>query len=248
MAEDRRLDGILDKISKSGIDSLSKDERSYLRKVSGEPEPKIDTNHTANSKGFKMTNITSDVESTTDCVAVLNEYKNSKWKRKTKFNIKITHEESSTVRVFTDGVETLSILQSPNDGAFLVNYDLDSLRPLIEKLQKTAKKCYTHDYGQVYLNPWNMSVWVVGGDGGIVQTNDKPSDVVKRLDNGDWGDGEFDIDFSADVPEIKNTILEAEYFPPMNEDEYEEYEDDECEAAKMEWIEVARAIDICNFE
>ena len=42
MAEDRRLDSILDKISKSGIDSLSKEERSYLRKISGEPEPKLD--------------------------------------------------------------------------------------------------------------------------------------------------------------------------------------------------------------
>ncbi len=83
MEEDTRLDSILDKISKSGIDSLSKDERSYLRKVSGEPEPKIDAKSTANPNGFKMTNITSDVESTTDCVAVLNEYKNSKWKRKT---------------------------------------------------------------------------------------------------------------------------------------------------------------------
>jgi hypothetical protein len=241
MAEDRRLDSILDKISKSGIDSLSKDERSYLRKISGEPEPKLDTKLVSNPNGFRMANISSDVESTADCVAALNEYKNSKWKRKTKFNIKITPEESSTVRVFTDGVETLSILQSPNDGAFLINYDLDTLRPLIEKLQKTAKKCYTHDYGQVYLNPWSMSVWVVGGDGGIVQTDDKPSDVVKRLDEGDWGDCEFDIDFSVDAHEIKDTILEAEYFPAMDEDS--EYDDN-----KMEWIEVARTIDICNFE
>ena len=241
MAEDRKLDSILDKISRSGLDSLTKEERSYLRKISGEPEPKIDTKSTSNPNGFKMTNITSDVGSTADCVAVLNEYKSSKWKRKTKFNIKITQEESSTVRVFTDGVETLSILQSPNDGAFLINYDLDTLRPTIEKLQKTAKKCYTHDYGQVYLNPWNMSVWVVGGDGGIVQTDDKPSEVVKRLDQGDWGDDEFDIDFSVDAPEITETVLEAEYFPPM-------MEEDENDGSKMEWIEVARAVDICNFE
>lgn len=245
MAEDTRLDSILDKISKSGIDSLSKDERSYLRKVSGEPEPKLDTKIASNPAGFRMINITTEVESTADCVAVLNEYKNSKWKRKTKFNIKITNEESSTVRVFTDGVETLSILQSPNDGAFLINYNLDTLRSTIEKLQKTAKKCYTHDYGQVYLNPWDMKVWIVGGDGGIVQTNDKPADVVKRLDSGDWGDGEFDIDFSADAPEITETILEAEYFPPMEEEsEYDDFHD----GSKMEWIEVARAIDICNFE
>ncbi len=246
MAEDRRLDSILDKISKSGIDSLSKEERSYLRKISGEPEPKLDREAIENSDGFKMANITTDVSSTADCVAVLNEYKKSKWKRKVKFNIKITNEKSSTVRVFTDGVETLSILQSEYDGAFLINYDLDSLRPLIEKLQKTAKKCYTHDYGEVFLNPWKMHVWVVGGDGGIVQTDDNPTDVVRRLEEGDWGDCEFDIDFSVDAPEIKDTILEAEYFPPMDESEegFSEGED----TVRMEWFQVAQAVDICNFE
>ena len=241
MAEDRRLDNILDKIGRSGLDSLSKEERSYLRKISGEPEPRIDTKVTSSPNGFKMANITSDVGSTADCVAVLNEYKNSKWKRKTKFNIRITPEESSTVRVFSDGAETLSILQSPNDGAFLINYDLGSLRQIIEKLQKTAKKCYTHDYGQVYLNPWNMKVWVVGGDGGIVQSDDKPQDIVKRLEDGDWGDCEFDIDFSVDATEISDTILEAEYFPPM------EVGDVNADT-RMEWIEVARAMDICDFE
>ena len=246
MAEDRRLDSILDKISKSGIDSLSKEERSYLRKISGEPEPKLDREAIENPDGFKMANITTDVSSTVDCVAVLNEYKKSKWKRKVKFNIKITDEKSSTVRVFTDGVETLSILQSEYAGAFLINYDLDSLRPLIEKLQKTAKKCYTHDYGEVFLNPWSMKVWVVGGDGGIVQTDDNPTDVVRRLEEGDWGDSEFDIDFSVDAPEIKDTILEAEYFPPMDESEegFSEGED----TVRMEWFQVAQAVDICNFE
>lgn len=246
MAQDSRLDDILDKISRNGIDSLSKEERSYLRKVSGEPEPKLDKETIGNPNGFRMASISSDVSSTSDCVAVLNEYKKSKWKRKVKFNIKITEEKSSTVRVFTDGVETLSILQSSYDGAFLINYDLDSLRPLIEKLQKTAKKCYTHDYGEVFLNPWKMHVWVVGGDGGIVQTDDNPSDVVKRLDEGNWDDGEFDVDFSVDAPEIKNTILEAEYFPPMDESELE-YSDEEGDI-RMEWFQVAQAVDICNFE
>jgi hypothetical protein len=246
MAEDRRLDSILDKISKSGIDSLSKEERSYLRKISGEPEPKLDREAIENPEGFRMTNISAEVSSTADCVSVLNEYKKSKWKRKVKFNIKITDEKSSTVRVFTDGVETLSILQSEYDGAFLINYDLDSLRPLIEKLQKTAKKCYTHDYGEVFLNPWKMQVWVVGGDGGIVQTDDNPADVVRRLEEGDWGDCEFDIDFSVDAPEINDTILEAEYFPPMDESEegFSEGED----TVRMEWFQVAQAVDICNFE
>ena len=79
-----------------------------------------------------------DVGTTEDCVSQLNNYKQAKWKRKTKFNIKLGEDDSNTVRCFSDGIETLSIIQS-EDGAFLVNFDLSSIKPLIEQIQKLAK-------------------------------------------------------------------------------------------------------------
>ena len=186
-----------------------------------------------------------DVETTEECVAQLNKYKQAKWKRKTKFNIKLAEDNSSVVRCFSDGTETLSILQTESDGAFLVNFDLSSIKPLIEQIQKLAKKYFTHDYGQVYLNPWDMKLWVVGGDGGIIYSEKPPGQVARELENG--GMEEVDVEkcpgFETKIPQIKSTVFEGEEFPPLDPSDCY---DDEYGDRKMEWIHVANTIDICN--
>lgn len=194
-----------------------------------------------------------DVESTADCLGVLNEHKPGKWKRKTKFKIKLGEESPSEVRVFSDGTETLCIIQTEKDGAFLVNYDLNELRPLIDKIQKLANKYFTHDYGQVYLNPWEMKIWLVGGDGGIIYSEKKPSDLAKELEMGLIEFDEICPGFELRIQEIKGTFIEGEYFPPLSEDDimsdvddYEDNSTDPCQN-RMEWIQVAMAIDLCNF-
>ena len=101
-----------------------------------------------------------EVETTADCVAALNEIKKSKWKRKTKFNIKDTIGAPSVVRVFSDGVDTLSVVQT-EDGTYIVDFNLDTIRPLIDRIQMAAKQIYTFDYGEIFLNPWDMKIWVV---------------------------------------------------------------------------------------
>ena len=176
------------------------------------------------------------VETTADCVAALNEkIKESKWKRKVKFNIKTNQEDSSVVRVFSDGTDTVSIVQSEY-GAEIVNFDLGSIRPLIEQIQKTAKTIFTFDYGEIYLNPWEKKVWVVGGDGGIVQTSKKPSRVAEMMMEGvPFPESWFNIDFGT--PDIKETIVEAEHFPPLSEDE---------DSSELGWIQVARAVDLSD--
>lgn len=200
----------------------------------------------------------NDVESTSDCLEILNGYKPSKWKRKTKFKIKLGEYYSSEVRVFSDGTETLSILQTDEDGAYLINYDLNEIRPLIEKIQNLAKKYFTHDYGQVYLNPWEMKIWLIGGDGGIFYSEKSAALLSREIEeNG------FDCDiecpgFEVRIPEIKATYIEGEHFPPLHEDETEDDEIAEkmselglgtvcgADQCRMEWIQVAMAVDLCN--
>lgn len=196
----------------------------------------------------------NDVESTSDCLEILNEYKPSKWKRKTKFKIKLGEESANEVRIFSDGIETLSIVQTEYDGAFLVNFDLSTLRPLIEKIQALAKKYYTHDYGQVYLNPFEMTLWVIGGDGGIVYSEKSAREIINEIEE---GTADFDTmcpGFELRIPEIKHTYIEGEHFPPLCEDESEDEEISElalgavcgADQCRMEWIQVAMATDLCN--
>jgi hypothetical protein len=181
----------------------------------------------------------NDVETTADCVEVLNEHvRKSKWKRKTKFNIKDRLGDPNVVRVFSDGVDTLSIIQNEN-GAYLVNFDIDLIRPLIERIQIAAKKIYTFDYGEIFLNPWDMKVWIVGGDGGIIKSDLPKSAIAKMMEDCEEFPGDLE-DINLEIPEITETIVEAESFPPL-------YEDEEYDNSLMEWIFVGRCNDLGDF-
>lgn len=110
-----------------------------------------------------------EVYSTEDCLIHLNEYKQSKWKRKHKFLIKAGNKDEEfnlEVRVFSDGIDTLSIIAT-EDSTYLANINMYPLRDLIHRIQSISNKFYTYDYGEVFLDPWSMELWVVGSDGGI---------------------------------------------------------------------------------
>jgi hypothetical protein len=181
-----------------------------------------------------------EVGTTADCVEALNEnVKKSKWKRKTKFNIQDEINGPTVVRVFSDGVDTLSIIQN-EDASYIVNFNLDSIRPLIDRIQLRAKKIYTFDCGEIFLNPWDMKVWIVGGDGGIIKSELPKSTLAKMVEDGEaFFFGDLD-DIDLGIPEITETIVEAEYFPPL-------YQDEEDEGYSMEWIFVGRCVDLGDF-
>ena len=175
----------------------------------------------------------TSVETTDDCVAVLCLYKHSKWKRKSKFNIKIDADETQVVRTFTNGEETVSLISTDRE-TILCLIDLYPLKATIEEIQKYAKKVYTHDYGDVYLNPWEMKVWAVGGDGGIFYSEKLPSVITEEFEEEGFEGFDGDVDFNT-ITGIKETIIEAESSPD-DADEDDGY------------IFVARAIDMGNLE
>lgn len=157
------------------------------------------------------------VETTEDCVFLIQMYKKGKWKRISKFNIKISEDEINVVRTFTDGNEIVSLI-STDDETILCLCDLYKLKSIIEEIQKYSKKIYTHDYGEVFFNPWEMTVWVVGGDGGIFYS-DKSQKVIadKVMEGGDIFEIGSDVDFSF-IESITETFVEAEYFPNEGDD------------------------------
>jgi hypothetical protein len=48
-------------------------------------------------------------------------------------------DSGTVVRTFTDGTEVAFYTKLEYDGAFLVKFDLDSIRPLIGDIQKLVK-------------------------------------------------------------------------------------------------------------
>ena len=178
------------------------------------------------------------VETTADCVALLKAYKPAKWKRKSKFNIKFG-EDASIVRTFSDGTDTVSLISTGAETILCV-IDLQTLKPTIDKIQELAKKVYTHDYGDILLNPWDMTLWVVGGDGGIFVSDKTIKEIAKIIEDDGFDGVDDESEESVDqlfsqIDGITHTRIEAEYFPD-DDDENEPY------------IKVANAVDICNLE
>lgn len=182
-----------------------------------------------------------DITSTADCVNLLNDAIGpGKWKRKTKFNLPGGFEQEPVeVRVFTDGVHTVSIVPSEYYTT-IFNLDLSTLRPVFNAIQTYAKHYHTVDYGDIYLNPFTMALWIVGGDGGYGYNPMSPAAVAKGLNN-----GTIDLDgkvpgFEDFIPEITSTSFEAEAYP-YDEDSYDE------DGEQNTWIKVGAINDLCNY-
>ena len=156
------------------------------------------------------------VETTDDCVALLHLYKKGKWKRVAKFNMKVDAEDTHVVRTFTNGTETVSLISTDYE-TILCLCDLHKLKGVIEEIQKYAKKVYTHDYGDVYLNPWEMKVWVVGGDGGIFYSDKSHKEIAKAIQDGGFEAFDDEVDFDH-IDGIKETLVEAECSPDEDDE------------------------------
>jgi hypothetical protein len=164
------------------------------------------------------------VDTTEECLSLIDPFKQHDFKRKNKFNINVGHEQY-VVRVFHDKKtdKTYSIVNHSKETKVL-EIDLSNFREIIKEIQEVAKKVYTHDYGEVWLNPWEMKIWVSGGDGGIVRYEGSPKKLAKIIEE----EG-FDFDFDeelgfANIAGIKEEIIEAECSPTSgNEDEADDY-------------------------
>jgi hypothetical protein len=166
-----------------------------------------------------------DLETTEDCVEFLNNhYKNGKWKRKHKFkNVFFDDgedQDTDTIRVFiNESGEYATVISTPYDGTVLCLINLYDLRNIIDEIKKHAKKIYTHDYGEIYFDPFSMKVLVIGGDGGIIYSDKPQKEIEKMLESDDFDMSDFDDNISFEhIEGMSETIVEAEYSPLYDEE------------------------------
>lgn len=176
------------------------------------------------------------VETTEDCLSLIDPFKKHNFKRKNKFNINVGHDQY-VVRVFHDEKtdKTYSIVSDVSETK-VMEINLANFRDTIKEIQAVASKVYTHDYGEVWLNPWEMKIWVSGGDGGIVRYEGSPKKLAKLIEENGF-DSDFDEDLGfANIQGVKEEIIEAECSPIK--DNWEEDED---------YLLVAMCKDITNY-
>ena len=166
---------------------------------------------------------------TKECVELINiNHRSGKWKRQSKFTIINEGGEEITARVFSDGIEIITLLHTNNNWVnstwLLPNIDLRDFRDTFDAVRERAKTVYSHDYNDIFFNPYTQTLWVVGGDGGIWESNLPPKEVVKQTESGTF---EYGDDFpSFDM--VPNVEFEAEYFPPILDEEEQTYSNEEC--------------------
>ena len=155
--------------------------------------------------------------STVECVEVLMDYNliPYKWKRTAKYKL-----GKADVRVFKnedDEYNTIITEKGENTKIFN-NLNITELINLINLIKVVSKFYYTHDYGAVYLNPYTLDLYVVGGDGGYGYSTKFKSQLMKKYeeDSIDW-DKDFEeyVEFNQHVglELIKNVEWEAETSP-----------------------------------
>jgi hypothetical protein len=163
------------------------------------------------------------VYNTADCIIELNKnIKKSNWKRIKKFKITIDIHNDIQVRIFTNGTDIYSVYCDIDENYYISSFDLSSIINVIKSIQNFSKTIYTHDCGEIFLNPFTMNLWISGGDGGICQSNLPKSEINNLIEE------EVDVTLhkniitnfdeiikmiKLNIPEINNVEIEAECNP-----------------------------------
>lgn len=192
------------------------------------------------------------IETTKDCVDLLNTYKQGNWKRQTKFTLikKQPYKSESIARVFYDGEEYATIISVDEGNAYFggltvlcKNLDLRIHKDLIKEIQKKAENFYTHDYGEIFFNPYTMKLLIVGGDGGIFYSRGNKQEIARRFIQGEEIYEEFEeSDFQIDG------IVDCEYADEYYPKSYDNYDEEEELTEEDDFIQIGNIVDLCCVE
>lgn len=191
----------------------------------------------------------SVAETTADCVAILNSHKEGNWKRKSKFNLKVSFNMGGThiVRVFSNGKEFASLITCEEFTLLCKDVDLSEHKLIIEKVNALAKFYYTHDYENVWYDPYEKKVWVTGGDGGIFYSEEQPKVVARKVEEGTFN---FEVQppyFHEKIKELNDSTFEAEADPIDYMYDEMDFDEDE-ERENQNYILIGCINDIGNIE
>lgn len=117
-----------------------------------------------------------ELESSEDCKEALNKYVAKKnWKRLYRYGSYGTDDPAIRCFVNEDS-EKVTVAQGieDEDGDLQAQAFIGiDIQEEIKAIRKIAKYYYTHDYGELFYNPYNQLLWVVGGDGGYIHSERK---------------------------------------------------------------------------
>lgn len=161
------------------------------------------------------------VESTEDCIKLIDPDKKFNFKRKTKFKLK-----DCDVRVFVNKEKNVVSVVSESNSVRIFDLDLSEFKETFDLIKKHAEQVYTHDYGEVWFNPFNRKVWVSGGDGGIMYFKGTVAEL-KKLDEDQIYDLMTGANSNSDsdtlgfdkIPGVSEEIIEAECSPQKDDGE-----------------------------
>lgn len=166
------------------------------------------------------------LESTRDCIDAINmHYKASAWKRTSRFNINIDEYQTSEVRVFSDGTEKLTVINIDLETILCKDLDLKEHKDLIFRIKEVGKCYFTHDYGEMWYNPYAKKVLISGGDGGIIyDTISTKRELEKKFEEDDSFDGYPGAPLiHTIIPDLNDSTFEAELSPdPYHEEDTED--------------------------
>lgn len=163
-----------------------------------------------------------------ECVALIEQYYLSgNWKRLHKITYKGCCNIIS-VRTYGTSNNEFCTLVVEEDGNTKLFPDLDfrTCVTLVKEVLKVAKSYWTHDYGDLFFNPYELAIWAVGGDGGWIYSTLSKSEFKKAWDKEEISFdtqevGYVEINEHPNTKAIKSVTWEAE--SPPDEDEDTEY-------------------------
>lgn len=155
----------------------------------------------------------TNLDSTAECKKALNESVGKRnWKRLYKLK---TTQWGDSLRCFTnENGEFVTITKGGEEGNDCLFVGIN-VKEKIEAIREIAKFYITHDYGEVYFNPYTNKLFVVGGDGGYgySKTPIKEEDAEDYFDNYDHHKDFVEFNKHPQTSFITDVEWEAECTP-----------------------------------
>jgi hypothetical protein len=170
------------------------------------------------------------VNTTNDCIKLIDPENKYKFKRKMKFSSKDCYDY--TIRVFEDAKYNIAytIISGGYDKTVILDIDLSLYNNIIKELKIISKKIYTFDgYGTIYFNPLNCKVYINSSDCGIIYFEGSKQELKKRIrEEDDYIDDNYEYNFNTIVSEIMKIDgikeVEIEYENSPQEENSSEYD------------------------
>lgn len=164
---------------------------------------------------MKWTKIEDGKLNTLKCLKALRKIRDVSWQQYRYNQYKLNENNIIAIWGYYDGTGERITIYSINQNNFYLNVEIKPYS--ISEIQSFARYCYTYDYGEIFLNPWDDSVLLVGSKKGIGYT---PNNLEPYNPNVPFDQLFFDVpDIENITRHVKSSDLLIETYPEIPTDE-----------------------------